>query len=348
MKRILFVLGTRPEAIKILPILWQLKNINISYELLNTNQHKEILDSFLYEEKVNVDYCLNIDNSYSTMLEKKIDMLNQMNNILDKSRYSCIIIQGDTLSALVGAEYGFLNNIPVYHIEAGMRTYDIFNPYPEESFRRMISAMSTKHFTPSLDEYNNLIREGINKDYIYNVGNTIVDYHKIKNHGKPKEKKQILVTIHRRENLIHLDNIFSQILMLAKLYKEYNWIFPVHPNPILAKYVSKYLNNIDNFTIREPLSVNDFYKELLSSKIIISDSGGVHEECILNSKKLLVVRKCTERKVDHDYIEQVNPEESFIEKFNLLLSRQSMGNDKNYYGDGNAAKKIVDIILMEV
>lgn len=347
MNKILVVLGTRPEAIKLIPVMRELNLHNINSDLLNTNQHDTILDDLLATEDIKPDYRLCICGKYKDLIDTKAAMLNQMNTALGKNIYSAVIVQGDTLSALTGAEYGFMRQIPVYHVEAGMRTYDLSNPYPEESFRRMISVMASLHFCPSEDEKRNLLAEGFSDNSIHVVGNTFVDYRILNKPIVSAVKKQVLITLHRRENIPYLEKIFGQISELAKDYPDHNWLFPVHPNPIITKLAQKHLGSIANVVLCEPLSSDEFYKQLLSSEIVISDSGGVQEECILNAKKLLIVREISERKANFDFMELVSPTEDFYFKFKSLLSRQTTHMGVDYYGKGDAAQQIVQIILKE-
>ena len=240
-----------------------------------------------------------------------------------------------------------MRQIPVYHVEAGMRTYDLSNPYPEESFRRMISVMTSLHFCPSEDERCNLLAEGFSDNSIHVVGNTFVDY-RIQN--KPYVstiKKQVLITLHRRENIPYLEKILGQISELTNDYPDYNWLFPVHPNPVITKLAQKHLGSIANVVLCEPLPSDEFYKQLLASEIVISDSGGVQEECILNAKKLLIIREVSERKANFDFMELVSPTEEIHFKFKSLLSRQTTHMGVDYYGKGDTAQQIVQIILKE-
>ena len=346
MKKILIVFGTRPEAIKLLPIIWQMRSKHIAYELLNTNQHAAILDKMLEEEKIIPEYRLSICGKYQHLVEIKSAILHQMNEILPINQFSHVIVQGDTLSAWTGAEYGFLHQLPVYHVEAGMRTYHPENPYPEESFRRMITIMSAKHFCPSSDEQANLLKEGVPEENIYIVGNTFADYRKRFN-ANIEERRQILITLHRRENLPYLDSIAKQIAVLAEENPEYTWLFPVHPNPVITDTITKHLHQLKNIKLCTPLSPDEFYRELLASELIISDSGGVQEECIFNAKKILIIREVSERRTNFEFTEIIPPTENFKDKFYLLLNRRTKREIINYYGTGNAAEQIVKIILKE-
>ena len=192
-----------------------------------------------------------------------------------------------------------------------------------------------------------MLAEGFSDNGIHVVGNTFVDY---RTQNKPfvsTVKKQVLITLHRRENLPYLKKILGQISELAKDYPDYNWLFPVHPNPVITKLAQKYLGSIANVVLCNPLHSDEFYKQLLASEIVISDSGGVQEECILNAKKLLIVRKVSERKANFDFMELVSPTEEFCCKFKSLLSRQTTHMDVDYYGKGDAAQQIVQVILKE-
>ncbi len=346
MKKILLIFGTRPEAIKLIPIIREFQKQNVEYDILNTNQHIEILEEVLSAENVRANYKLSICGKYTNIIDTKSAMLIQMREVLRDKEYSSIIVQGDTLSALVGAEYGFLRRIPIYHVEAGMRTYNLNSPYPEESFRRMISTMAAVHFCPSEEERKNLVNEGFLKEKIYTVGNTFVDYRK-NTKLNVVVKKQILITLHRRENIKYLDAMLKQIADLAKENNTYTWFFPIHPNPILIDLAEKHLGDISNVVLSKPLLSEDFYQELLASELVISDSGGVQEECILNSKKILIIRQVSERKSDFDFTELVPPNEDIKERFYSLLNRKVIGGCNDYYGIGDSAEKIVQIILKE-
>lgn len=344
MKKILIILGTRPEAIKLSPIIKELNKNGIKFDILNTNQHEQLLEDFLAKNNICYRYKLSIFNKYVNLIETKANMLLQMQKQINVNEYDVIIVQGDTLSALVGAEFGFLNKISVYHVEAGMRTYDNTNPYPEETFRRAISLMATKHFCPSIKEKQYLLKEGIRAKDIYVTGNTFVDYRKQFKNNKIKEKQQILITIHRRENLKYIDEILNFIEICARENEKLDWIFPVHPNPSLLLKVNNKLSGIKNVKIIDPLSADVFYEELIASLLVITDSGGVQEECILKGKKVLVLREISERKIDYDFCMLESPKGDLKSAYNALLKKSVHDKYDNFYGIGHAAKKIVNII----
>lgn len=346
MKKPLFVLGTRPEAIKLIPIIENMRSNGIPCAILNTRQHTDILDLVLQRNNIAPDFQLNIRDKYKDLGIVKADMLCEICNTVSHENISAVIVQGDTLSALVGAEYGFLNSIPVCHVEAGMRTYNTNNPYPEEAFRKMISAMSAVHFCPSASERKNLLDEHVTESDIFVTGNTFIDYRlrNAKPCGKPENK--ILITLHRRENIPYLKNILTQIARMALDTPQYCWTFPVHPNPALVKPITEILGGVLNITLCAPLGEDEFYDELLRSELIITDSGGVHEECLINCKKVLIVRACCERFTNFDFVEMVNPDgNELADKFyKLLHKRTSAVKSVDCYGNGDAANKIVQIL----
>lgn len=348
MNKALILFGTRPEAMKLIPVIKELHKQGLQYEIINTNQHAEILDDLLCAEGIIPDYKLQICGYHCTLIEIKAAMLTQLCNVLCKHTYAFIIVQGDTLSALVGAEYGFLQKIPVYHVEAGMRTYDLCNPYPEECFRRMISTMATLHFCPSKDERDHLTSEKFPQNAVHVVGNTFADYRKHSSKSTVERKKQILITFHRRENIPHLDTLLMQIAELAEMTPDFRWLFPVHPNSIIEDLAEKYLAGVPNIWLSRPLLSDSFYQELLASALVISDSGGVQEECILNAKKMLVIRKASERRANFDFMKLVSPTENLKEHFFSLLNKKAAIKGTDYYGTGNAAEQIVQIIMREI
>lgn len=346
MKYPLFVLGTRPEAIKLIPVIKKLRAANIQCKILNTHQHFEILDSTLCRHGIIADYRLDVLNQYRNLGNAKADMLRAIGNVVSPENLSTVIVQGDTLSALVGAEYGFLNEIPVCHVEAGMRTYNAKNPYPEEVFRRMISAMSAVHFCPSEKERRNLLDEHIDNANVFVTGNTFIDYRLSNAKPNSKPSNKILITLHRRENIPYLKNILNQIAQMAYDMPQYCWKFPIHPNPKLIKPITDTLSDIPNVTLCAPMNEDEFYDELLKSELVITDSGGVHEECLINAKKVLIIRECCERVIDFDFVETVHPtSDNIAERFYALLNRSiDVTQNVDCYGIGNAADKIVQIL----
>lgn len=345
MKPFLFVLGTRPEAIKLLPLVWEFQKRELPYEILHTDQHAELLDDLLTRHQISPDYRLFLFGRTSGLCDLKAQMLTQMRQVLADRQFSAVLVQGDTLSALVGAEYGFFNALPVVHIEAGMRTYRQDDPSPEEALRRMIAPMARLHFCPSEDEARHLLGEGIPPAQIFTVGNSFADYWLTCPPSAITPKKQILITIHRRENLPFLDGIFARIKEITGEYSEYEFLFPVHPNPMIIERAEAMLKDVPNLHLRPPMPPDEFYGELLSSEMIVTDSGGVQEECIFHAKKVLILRKVSERRADFEFSMLVDPEDPTLkEKFHALLAKPTEETHCGYYGSGGTARKIVEIL----
>jgi len=346
-KPFLFVLGTRPEGIKLLPLLWEFQKRDLPYELLHTAQHAELLDNLLQTHKIPPDYRLS--SHPAQLLDAKCSILSQMKERLSDKRFSAVIVQGDTLSALCGAEYGFFEGFPVLHVEAGMRTYHQDNPYPEEVFRRMISSMASLHFCPSEDEANHLRAEGIPPDAIHTVGNTFADYWQRLPTPTVTKKKQILITLHRRENLPFLVPLFHAIAELSQRLPDREFLFPLHPNPQIIACAEAELSGIPNLRLTGALPPEEFYRELLRSEMVLTDSGGVQEECIFLGKKVLVVRKISERRTDFAFSELVAPDDpALADKFIALLQRDVTESHCAYYGLGGAAEKIAEVLAREI
>lgn len=328
---ILLVYGTRPEWIKIKPLIKEFKNHSVPYNILFTGQHKDISPK---------NYDFNI-----TMCDENI------NNRLDNIIHNCmnipekyfkdikyLLVQGDTSTALGLSLAAFHRKIKIIHLEAGLRTYNFENPYPEEGNRQLISRISDINFCPTIENYNNLKKECAPGDS-YIVGNTILD--NIVNYKNScKYTNKILVTLHRRENHIILDKWFFEINKLAKEYKELEFILPLHPNPD----VQKHKNILTDVNIINPLEHDELINLLIKTKLVITDSGGIQEECSFFNKKTLVCRKFTER------IESVgltsflveNPENLFY-MFDKHIKDYNI-NYESPYGDGYASNKIYKLL----
>lgn len=342
-KKVLIVIGTRPEAIKLIPVIEALKNEDVPYDVINTNQHSYLLDNTLEINGIIPDYKLDIFGKYKSLDETKNAILNQMNQLINVNEYGMLVVQGDTLSALSGAEFGYNHHIDVGHVEAGMRTFDFNKPYPEECYRVRITEMAKYFFCPSNIEKDNLEKDGIYSN-VYVTGNTFVDY-RLKDKRSVPTKNQVLVTIHRRENLPLLDKILQEIKEVSLAYKNLTFFFSTHPNPTIVNKTNEILSNVDNVRIVSPLLPDEFYEELLASIMVISDSGGVQEECILNGKKMIIVRSKTERKYDFENMLLVNPEvDSIVDSFTKLFDKIVEEKPCYYYGNGDSGIKIAKII----
>jgi len=329
---ILFAYGTRPEFIKIKPILDKFKENNIQHKVLFTGQHEDLLDI------MPVDYQLAVIDGYNchNRLDCIIEAIMNKKNIWKGITH--VLVQGDTTSVLAVALAAFHRNIKVIHLEAGLRTYNKFNPYPEEINRRIVSQLTDIHLCPTELNKENLNREGIEGDK-YVIGNTVLD--NLVEYKKDCDyKDKILVTMHRRENHHWLDQWFKEIDKLAELHFDLEFIIPLHPNP----NVQKHKNLLKNVKVVDPLSHEELIKLLIETKLVITDSGGLQEECSFFNKKCLTCRKVTERPeaIGQSTIMVNNPNQLSTE-----FNRHIMEYDINYespFGDGDSSSKIFKII----
>jgi UDP-N-acetylglucosamine 2-epimerase (non-hydrolysing) len=327
--KLLLVYGTRPEYLKLKPLIEELKNEKINFKVLFTGQHVDI-GQFGY------DYSFNIDN----VGINRLDII--VKSVMDKLSYiegiTHVLVQGDTTTALAITLSAFHNKLQVIHLEAGLRTYDVDNPYPEETNRRLISIISNINFCPTENNYQNLINEMCLND-CYVVGNTVID-NLISYKEKCCYENKVLITLHRRENHDTIIEWFNVINELAKLHPELEFILPIHPNPKVRDY-SYILTNVN---VIQPLNHDDLLELLVKCKMVITDSGGIQEECSFFNKKCLTCRITTERP------EAIGMSTILIQKPDELINIfQKEINDYviNYecpYGTGNTSKKIVNIL----
>lgn len=331
---ILICYGTRPEWLKIKPLLEEFKKNNISFKLFFTQQH---------DEKIAMDFIYN----HTILLEKHKNRLNSIYlSVLQDSvselfcKFSHILVHGDTTTASACALLGMNNNIPVIHLEAGLRSFDKQNPYPEEYNRNLISKISKIHFCPTKLNADNLSNEGI-RENIFIVGNTILDnLVNIKKDIKYKDK--ILITLHRRENIPLIHKWFYEINEIAKSYSEYEFIFPMHPNQDIQKHKS--ILSEKNIKLYNPISYDKLIDILKEVKLIITDSGGIQEESCFLNKKCLICRKTTERP------ECLNLTSFLVYEPNNLKNEFENHINNSYldvkcpFGDGNSSKLISKIL----
>jgi UDP-N-acetylglucosamine 2-epimerase (non-hydrolysing) len=327
---LMIAFGTRPEYIKFKPIIEIFKKNNFNkFKIVFTGQHKDLLSL----NDIKIDHKLVIEDGANRLDSIFISILNKEHIFQDITH---VMVQGDTATAYVIALSSFHRNIPVIHLEAGLRTYDIQNPYPEEYYRRCISNLSSISLCVSELNKENLINEKT-PGIIYVVGNTVLD--NIKDISYFYENK-ILITLHRRENHQIMDKWFTEIDKLAQLYKEYKFLLPIHPNPNVLKY-RHFLKNVD---VVEPMEHVDLIKYMSKCKLLITDSGGLQEESSFLKKKSIVCRKETERKEGLGTFSFLCKEpEDLEEMFTELLTSYEI-NDNCPYGDGNSSQKIYDII----
>lgn len=358
---IVIVYGTRPELIKLYPIILELKKKKLKHKIIFSGQHTNLVDNIIKKLKIKNDFNLKILKKNQDLNVSISKVIVKLNNILIKLNPSAILVQGDTLTAYATSITAFNLKIKISHVEAGLRTGNIYSPFPEEMYRITISRLAHTHFCPTKNNKINLINEGINKN-IYITGNTVVDSLKIISKSLKKDfyksffankykinfnKNLILFTCHRRENYgkVYV-NICSAIKKISKL-KNVIIIYPLHSNPNFFNKAKQYLGSINNVH----LVPNQNYSELLfllkSSKLIITDSGGIQEEAPSFKKKLLIIRNYTERKesLHKNIVEIVGTDtEKIYSRCKFFLNNKMSVNYKNPYGNGNSSKKIVKII----
>jgi UDP-N-acetylglucosamine 2-epimerase (non-hydrolysing) len=362
MKKILVVFGTRPEAIKMCPLVNELKTRkSLKTVVCVTGQHREMLDQVLSVFGVIPDYDLSIMKKQQTLFDVTINILDKIKNILHKENPDLVLVHGDTSTTFVTSLAAYYSNISVGHVEAGLRTHDIYSPFPEEFNRQAVSIIAKYNFAPTKIAKDNLIKEGKNKDSIFVTGNTAIDAlnttikdtyeHPIIDWIKPNEK-MILITAHRRENLgepmIHM---FKAIRRIIDEYDYLKVVYPIHLNPVVRKIASKILSGNDRIRIIEPLEVIDFHNFLNKSFLVLTDSGGIQEEAPSLGKPVLVMRDTTERPegVLAGTLKLVGTkEESIYKAFKELITNKEaytkMSKSSNPYGDGKACIRIANII----
>ena len=361
MKTIMLVFGTRPEAIKMCPLVNELKaRENIKTVVCVTGQHRQMLDMVLDTFKVVPDYDLSIMKSGQTLFDITTNILNRIGEVLDEVSPDVVLVHGDTSTTFVTALACFYKQIAVGHVEAGLRTYNIYSPYPEEFNRQAVSIIAKYNFAPTELSKTNLIKESKDESNIYVTGNTAIDALKTTvkdNYTHPeldwaKDSRLIMITAHRRENLGEpMHNMFRAIRRVMDEHPDVKAIYPIHMNPVVRLAADEELSRCDRIHIIEPLEVLDFHNFLARSFMILTDSGGIQEEAPSLGKPVLVMRDTTERPegIKAGTLKLVGTDEQVIyENFKLLLEDQNaydaMAKASNPYGDGFACKRIADIL----
>nr|WP_330392761.1 UDP-N-acetylglucosamine 2-epimerase (non-hydrolyzing) [Asaccharospora irregularis] len=355
------VFGTRPEAIKMCPLVKELK----TRESLNTivcvtGQHREMLDQVLTAFDVVPDYDLSIMKAKQTLFDVTINILEKMKSVLAEVKPDVVLVHGDTSTTFVTALACFYLQIPVGHVEAGLRTYNIYSPYPEEFNRQAVGIISNYNFAPTEMSKENLLKEGKNPETIYVTGNTAIDALKTTVRDDytheyldwALDSRLIMITAHRRENLGEpMRNMFKAIKRIIHDNSDIKAIYPIHMNPIVRDAAQEILGDTDRIKIIEPLEVLDFHNFLFRSHLILTDSGGIQEEAPSLGKPVLVMRDTTERPegIAAGTLKLVGTDEDIIyNTLKQLLEDQSeyekMSKASNPYGDGYASKRIADIL----
>lgn len=361
MKTIMLVFGTRPEAIKMCPLVNELKTRKeIKTVVCVTGQHRQMLDQVLEVFNVVPDYDLSIMKDKQTLFDITTNILNRIKFVLEEVKPDVVLVHGDTSTTFVTALACFYLQIPVGHVEAGLRTYNIYSPYPEEFNRQAVSIISQYNFAPTELSKQNLLREGKKSETIYVTGNTAIDALKTTvkpNYTHPelewaKGSRLIIITAHRRENLGEpMHHMFRAIRRIMDEHKDVKAIYPIHMNPVVRQEANEELSGCDRIHIIEPLEVVDFHNFLAQSYMILTDSGGIQEEAPSLGKPVLVMRDTTERPegIEAGTLRLVGTDEENIYKsFKELIENETaynlMARASNPYGDGFACKRIADIL----
>ena len=364
MKKIMLVFGTRPEAIKMCPLVNELKTRkNVQTVVCVTGQHREMLDQVLEAFHVAPDYNLSIMKDKQTLFDITTNILNRIKNVLDEVKPDVVLVHGDTSTTFATALSCFYLQIPVGHVEAGLRTYNIYSPYPEEFNRQAVSIISQYNFAPTELSKQNLLREGKRPESIYVTGNTAIDALKTTvrdDYSHPElewvgDSKLIMITAHRRENLGEpMRHMFRAIRRVMDEHPDVKAIYPIHMNPVVRETANEILGDDDRIHIIEPLEVLDFHNFLSRSYLILTDSGGIQEEAPSLGKPVLVMRDTTERPegIAAGTLKLVGTQEEVIyQNFKLLLEDKTeydkMSKASNPYGDGFACRRIADILENE-
>ncbi|MBR3918029.1 MAG: UDP-N-acetylglucosamine 2-epimerase (non-hydrolyzing) [Clostridia bacterium] len=364
MKTVMLVFGTRPEAIKMCPLVNELKKRkNINTVVCVTGQHRQMLDQVLEAFDVKPDYDLSVMKEKQTLFDITTNILNSIKAVLEQVKPDVVLVHGDTSTTFVTALACFYLQIPIGHVEAGLRTFNIYSPYPEEFNRQAVSIVAKYNFAPTLLAKENLVKEGKDEKYIYVTGNTAIDALKTtvkteyfhKELEWAKDSRLILITAHRRENLGQpMHNMFRAIRRVLDEHPDVKAIYPIHMNPVVRQAASEELGNCDRIHIIEPLEVLDFHNFLANSYMILTDSGGIQEEAPSLGKPVLVMRDTTERPegIEAGTLKLVGTDEEVIySNFTKLLDNKEeynkMAHASNPYGDGFACKRIADILENE-
>lgn len=361
MKKVMLVFGTRPEAIKMCPLVNELKTRkNIETIVCVTGQHRQMLDQVLEAFDVTADYNLSIMKERQTLFDVTTNILNRIKGVLEEVKPDVVLVHGDTSTTFVTALACFYMQIPVGHVEAGLRTHNIYSPYPEEFNRQAVSIISSYNFAPTELSKDNLIKEGKDPASIYVTGNTAIDALKttvrddyINEHLEwAKDSRLIMITAHRRENLgAPMKSMFRAIRRVMDEHPDVKAIYPIHMNPVVRETANQILSGEDRIRIIEPLEVLDFHNFLARSFLILTDSGGIQEEAPSLGKPVLVMRDTTERPegIKAGTLKLVGTdEETIYNSFTELLTNEkaynAMSKASNPYGDGYACKRIADIL----
>ena len=363
MIKVMSIFGTRPEAIKMAPLVKELeRRKEIESIVCVTAQHREMLDQVLNTFDIKPDYDLNIMKQGQSLADVTTRALVGLEEVIKEVKPDIVLVHGDTTTTFAGALAAFYNQVAIGHVEAGLRTYDKYSPYPEEMNRQMVDRLSDMYFAPTQISKNNLLKENIDESKIYITGNTAIDAMSTtvdENYTHPEldwinaGERMILLTAHRRENLGEpMRHIFRAIKRIVDEFNDVKVIYPIHMNPKVREVANEVFGDADRVKLIEPLEVFDFHNFQNKSYIILTDSGGIQEEAPSLGKPVLVLRDTTERPegIKAGTLKLVGTDEDVIyeETKKLLLDKneyEKMSKASNPYGDGHASERIVDAII---
>lgn len=365
MKTVMLVFGTRPEAIKMCPLVKELKSRkNLKTVVCVTGQHREMLSQVLDAFEVSPDYDLSIMRTNQTLFDITSNILDRIKCVLEIEHPDVVLVHGDTSTTFVTALACFYMQIPVGHVEAGLRTYDIYSPYPEEFNRQAVGIIAKYNFSPTELSRDNLLREGKKAETIYVTGNTAIDALRTtvrQDYTHPElewasDSRLIIITAHRRENLGEpMHQMFRAIRRILDENEDVKAIYPIHMNPVVREAAAQELGDCERIHIIEPLDVIDFHNFIARSHMILTDSGGIQEEAPSLGKPVLVMRDTTERPegIEAGTLRLVGTDEEVIyNAFKELLedgeAYDKMSHASNPYGDGTACRQIADILEKDV
>ncbi len=365
MKKIMLVFGTRPEAIKMCPLVNELKRRSgIKTIVCVTGQHREMLDSVLDVFSVTPDYDLSIMRERQTLFDITGGILSRIKNVLEEEEPDVVLVHGDTSTTFAAALACFYLQIPVGHVEAGLRTYNIYSPYPEEFNRQAVSIISRYNFAPTELSKKNLIREGKEESTVYVTGNTAIDALKTTVRAEyihpelewASDSRLILITAHRRENFgSPMRHMFHAIRRVIDEHPDVKVVYPIHMNPVVRETADEILGGGRRLHMIEPLDVLDFHNFMAHSYMILTDSGGIQEEAPSLGKPVLVMRDTTERPegIEAGTLKLVGTsEETIYTEFSRLLTDreeyEKMARASNPYGDGHACERIADVLCGKI
>ena len=362
MIKVMTVFGTRPEAIKMAPLVKELKKRKeVECIVCVTAQHREMLDQVLETFDIVPDYDLNIMQKGQTLTDITVRALKGLEEVIKEVKPNIVLVHGDTTTTFAGALAAFYNQTDIGHVEAGLRTYDKYSPYPEEMNRQMVSSLSDMNFAPTKLSANNLIKEGKKKENIFITGNTVIDAMSTTISDDYQNEvfdwvgndRMILLTAHRRENIgDSMKSIFKAVKRIVTEFSDVKVVYPIHKNPIVREIANEIFGDCDKVKLIEPLEVFDFHNFMNKSYIILTDSGGVQEEAPALGKPVLVLRNTTERPegIEAGTLKLTGTDEETIyeETKKLLTSKEEyevMSKASNPYGDGHASERITDEII---